>query len=253
MGFMSSFLERVIHIQLHGQVNLRMTENLLQALKYKNYYSVKLIAVSINSAGGSIVQAKNVNSILKKFSQQTGAPVYTFAESMSLNAANIILTGGHKCYANKFSVLGDFGFYTKRFSVKELMNDWKVEGEYIAEGKNKVKLNPFEDIHAQDGEWLQDLLKGLEGELKTEIQRNRGSFFEHKGINQDTIESEIFKSTILTGENAAKYGLIDGVNTLNTILGDKYDGIKRIDASKRSRFEDRVPKTQVALESFATN
>jgi len=55
-------------------------------LKYKNYYSVKLIAVSIDSAGGnvsfknfngltlsgSIVQAKNVNSILKKFSRQTG-------------------------------------------------------------------------------------------------------------------------------------------------------------------------------------
>jgi len=56
-------------------------------------------------------------------------------------------------WIDKFSLLGDFGFYTKKFSVKDLMNDWKVEGEYIAEGKNKVKLNPFEDIHAQDGEW----------------------------------------------------------------------------------------------------
>jgi len=53
---------------------------------------------------------------------------------------------------------------------------------------------------------LQNLLQGLEGELKTEIQRNRGSFFEHKGINQETVESEIFKSTILTADRAVQYG-----------------------------------------------
>jgi len=251
MGFLSPFIERVIHIQLHGHVNLRMTENLLQALKYKNYYSVKLIAVSINSTGGSIVQAKNVNSIIKKFSRQTGAPVYTFAENLSFNAANIILTGGHKCYANKFSMLGDFGFYTKKFSVNNLMKDWNIEGEYISEGKNKVKLNPFEDIHSQDGEWLQNILEGLEGELKGEIQRNRGSFFEHKGINQETIENEIYKSPYLLGENAVKYGLIDGIANLNSVLGDKYEGIKRLDVMKRSKFEDRVPKTQATVESFA--
>jgi len=50
-------------------------------------------------------------------------------------------------------MLGDFGFYTKKFSVNNLMKDWNIEGEYISEGKNKVKLNPFEDIHSQDGEW----------------------------------------------------------------------------------------------------
>jgi len=53
---------------------------------------------------------------------------------------------------------------------------------------------------------LQNILEGLEGELKGEIQRNRGSFFEHKGINQETIENEIYKSPYLLGENAVKYG-----------------------------------------------
>ncbi len=45
--------------------------------------------------------------------------------------------------------------------------------------------------------------------------------------------------------------MIDGVNTLNNVLGDKYEGIKRLDVMKRSKFEDRVPKTQATVESFA--
>jgi hypothetical protein len=28
------------------------------------------------------------------------APIYSFAEDVSFNAANIILTGGHKCFAS---------------------------------------------------------------------------------------------------------------------------------------------------------
>jgi len=45
--------------------------------------------------------------------------------------------------------------------------------------------------------------------------------------------------------------LIDGIANLNSVLGDKYEGIKRLDVMKRSKFEDRVPKTQATVESFA--
>ena len=45
--------------------------------------------------------------------------------------------------------------------------------------------------------------------------------------------------------------LIDGIANLNSVLGDKYEGVKRLDVMKRSKFEDRVPKTQATVESFA--
>jgi len=49
--------------------------------------------------------------------------------------------------------MGDFGFYTKKFGYKDLMNEWNVQGEYLSSGKDKVKLNPLEDLQTQDGAW----------------------------------------------------------------------------------------------------
>jgi len=230
-----------------------MTENLLQALKYKDLYSVKLIAVSINSPGGSIVQAKNVNNILRKFSRKTGAPVYTFVEQFALNSANIIATGGNKCFANKFSIMGDFGFYTKKFGYKDLMNEWNVQGEYLSSGKDKVKLNPLEDLQTQDGAWLENILKGLETELKNEIRRNRGEHFDHKNVSQEALDTEILNASYFNSNIALKYGFIDGVSTLQNVLSDKYDDVKRIDIMKRSRFDDRVAKTEFSVMSGLSN
>ena len=49
--------------------------------------------------------------------------------------------------------MGDYGFYTKKFGLKDFMNEWNIQGEYLASGKNKIKLNPFEDLNSQDGVW----------------------------------------------------------------------------------------------------
>lgn len=56
-------------------------------------------------------------------------------------------------FKDKFSVIGDHGFYQKKFGLKNFLNDWNIQGEYIAQGKDKVKFNMFEDLKDQDGKW----------------------------------------------------------------------------------------------------
>lgn len=113
-----------------------------------------MIAVSVNSGGGSIVQAKNIVSALKHFSRKTQAPVYCFAEDLVLNSANLILASGNKCYANKYSLIGDFGYTFRTFGLKEFVKDWKIEQSYITAGEKKVRLNSFEDLNPEDAKWI---------------------------------------------------------------------------------------------------
>jgi ClpP class serine protease len=65
----------------------------------------------------------------------------------------VVLCSGNKCFANKFSVFGDYGYAHTSFGMKELARNWDIERKYIHSGRNKVKLNTFEDLKTEDVEW----------------------------------------------------------------------------------------------------
>jgi len=81
-------------------------------MKIPNFLSEpQFLAVTINSGGGDVVQAKNIARLLKNYSLEKRyffeffklfrIPYYTFAEDLCLNSANIILTSGTKSFASK--------------------------------------------------------------------------------------------------------------------------------------------------------
>eukprot|EP01016_Furgasonia_blochmanni_P037469 TRINITY_DN4419_c0_g3_i4.p1 TRINITY_DN4419_c0_g3~~TRINITY_DN4419_c0_g3_i4.p1 ORF type:complete len:188 (-),score=32.80 TRINITY_DN4419_c0_g3_i4:742-1305(-) len=98
---LSSFRDRALHLKLHGIINPEMTEKVNFALRKKWFYNIQLIAVSINSPKGSIVQAKNIANALRNYSRDTNAPLYTFAEDVVFGAGNSILACGNKVFASE--------------------------------------------------------------------------------------------------------------------------------------------------------
>lgn len=90
---------------------------------------------------------------------------------MVLGAANIVWTSGNrvfasnyflffqiwrlKCWPDKHTIVGDFGFYHTHLGLKDFAQDWKVENKYVASGKYKLRLNSFEDLKEQDVKWYQ--------------------------------------------------------------------------------------------------
>lgn len=47
--------------------------------------------------------------------------MYCFAEDFNLNSALALLTAGDKCFASKYSALGDFGYVMRREGYKGLI------------------------------------------------------------------------------------------------------------------------------------
>jgi len=217
-----------------------MVQKLREGLSGFRYYQPQIIAVSINSEGGSITQAKNINSIVQKFSRETSAPVFTFAEDFSLGPANIILTAGNKCFASQHSIIGEHSFFYRSFGYKKLLEKYDIQAEYISQGKNKVKINPFEDLTEEGSKWVDGVLDEMEYELKSQVIKNRQEAFQNKKLTNEALEKEVFQTPILTAEEALNYGFIDGISTLEKTVTERYGLMKHVEVMKRGLFDDRV-------------
>lgn len=53
---------------------------------------------------------------------------------------------------------------------------------------------------------LQDILYGLEYELKAEILKNRSQHFYRHNLTNESIEKNIFEPSAISAEDAVKYG-----------------------------------------------
>ena len=81
------------------------TERVLKTLKATKGSNYTLLAVSINSPGGNVSQAKILAKSFKRYSEANSLPYITFAEDLVLNSANIILSSAPKSYASNSSSL----------------------------------------------------------------------------------------------------------------------------------------------------
>ena len=188
---LGKFFDRTLHFKITGPISDKTYQHIISRLN-STTENIHLVAVSVNSTGGSMIQAKNINSALHKFALQNGAPVYTFAEDLVLNSANLILLSGHRVYANKFSLIGDFGFSRDWIGLKNFLNSKGVKFDPIHAGETKAKLNPFKNLDPKDVEWFQKIQTENGQALRQEIFNLRKPHFEKKKLNLQKIEKKIF-------------------------------------------------------------
>ena len=96
---LGKFFNRVVHLRVHGIISDNTYDQIARKLDVTNE-NVHLVAQSINSIGGSTIQSKKINNLLHSFARANSCPVYTFAEDLVFNGANVLLLSGHKVYAS---------------------------------------------------------------------------------------------------------------------------------------------------------
>ncbi|KAL4446070.1 hypothetical protein ABPG74_021609 [Tetrahymena malaccensis] len=241
--------ERILHVKLYGPIDQAITVKLHQSFKNKQLYDIQLIAVSINSHGGSLIQAKNICTALKYFSQKTSAPVYTFAEDMVLNSANLILSSGNKVFAGKYSLLGDFGYSYQGFGYKGLLENYNVKAEFVHAGEKKVKLNPFQDLKQEDAQWMKNYLLEREYDLKSSVIQTRAQKFHDLKLSNEQVNKELLDKGMIEADQAKQLGLIDGIKTFEELAHEQYHGVKILDAIPTGSFTNNLLKSNTLISN----
>ncbi|CAD8159340.1 unnamed protein product [Paramecium octaurelia] len=209
---------RIVQFKIYGKIDEKLTQKVYKSIKDTKLIKPNLVTLHIHGEG-SFVQSKNIAIAIRNYAKYYKVPLYTFGEDFVLNSSVYLMTVGDKNFASEYSVIGDFGYVQRRLGYKQLMENLGIEHKFIHSGEKKVKLSPYDDLKEEDVKWMEGQLKHRESRLKAEIMQNR---------NQK-VDQEMWNKTLLTGQQALKYGLVDGLGVFDDIREKEYKGIKSYD------------------------
>ncbi len=237
---MFSFLKKkkvISHLKLSGVIG--NAGKFRQGIDYssqeeiiKKAFSLKkalVVAITINSPGGSPVQSHLIYKLIKEQSKKTKKKVIVFAEDVAASGGYLIACAGDEIYANSSSIIGSIGVISASFGFKNLIEKIGVQRRVYTAGKNKSTLDPFLDEKEEDISRLkniqleihQDFIDVVEESRKEKLNKNSGI--------------ELFSGEFWAGKKAKELGLIDGLGNAEQILREKYGDqieIKKFEKSK---------------------
>jgi signal peptide peptidase SppA len=236
---MFSFFKKkkiVAHIKLNGVIGnagkfkqgidfAGQEETIEKAFSLKK---AKVVAITINSPGGSPVQSHLIYKFIRAQAKKNKKKVLVFAEDVAASGGYLIACAGDEIYANSSSIIGSIGVIYSSFGFTELIKKIGVERRVHTAGKNKSTLDPFLDEKSEDIERLKTIQLELHKDFINVVEESRGS-----KLNKS--EVELFSGEFWSGSKAKELGLVDNVGNANEVLKEKFGDdvvIKKFEKSK---------------------
>jgi signal peptide peptidase SppA len=175
----------------------------------------KVVAITINSPGGSPVQSHLIYKFIRAQAKKNKTKVMVFAEDVAASGGYLIACAGDEIYANSSSIIGSIGVIYSSFGFTELIKKIGVERRVHTAGKNKSSLDPFQEEKSEDIERLKNIQLDLHKDFIQVVEESRGT-----KLKTDSIE--LFSGEFWAGSKAKELGLIDGLGNANEILKEKF-------------------------------
>ena len=188
----------------------------------------KVVAITINSPGGSPVQSHLIYKFIRAQAKKNKKKVIVFAEDVAASGGYLIACAGDEIYANSSSIIGSIGVIYSSFGFTELIKKIGVQRRVHTAGKNKSTLDPFLDEKSEDIQRLKTIQLELHKDFIKVVEESRGS-----KLNKSEIE--LFSGEFWSGSKAKDLGLIDNVGNANEVLKEKFGEdvvIKKFEKSK---------------------
>ena len=191
-------------------------ENLQETIdKAFDMSGVQAVALAINSPGGSPVQSALIYGHIRARAEETGLPVYAFAEDVAASGGYMLALAGDEIHASPMSIIGSIGVVSAGFGLDRAIDKLGIDRRVYTAGKNKMALDPFQPENPEDVERLKKLQRHVHDEFKAMVSKRRGSRIDGR-------EDELFTGEFWSGKKAAELGLIDGLADLHGFMREKY-------------------------------
>ncbi len=196
---------------------------------------VKAVALSINSPGGSPVQATLIHNRIRQFAEEKNLPVFAFAEDVAASGGYMLACAGDQIFADDSSVVGSIGVISAGFGFTGLMEKIGVDRRVFTAGDRKSMLDPFQEVDEEDVKRLLALQKEVHGAFRDLVKTRREG-------KLNATEKRLFSGEFWSGIQAEKLGLIDGIGDLRTEMRKRYgDDVRlKVISADRSWFRGRL-------------
>jgi serine protease SohB len=172
------------------------------------------VALSVNSPGGSPVQARLICSAIRRAAAKKKTKVFSFTEDVGASGGYLLALAGDEIYADASSIVGSIGAIAAGFGFQEAIARLGVERRVHVAGRHKAQLDPFRPEDPADAARLQAALDDLHAQFIALVKERRGARL--------SADADIFDGEFWTAAGALSRGLIDGVAQLGEFLQEKF-------------------------------
>jgi signal peptide peptidase SppA len=169
-----------------------------------------VVAISINSPGGSPVQSRLIFQRIRALAEEKDKKVLVFVEDVAASGGYMIALAGDEIFADPTSIVGSIGVVSGGFGFPELLRKIGVERRVYTAGENKVILDPFQPEKEGDVEYLKTLQLEIHKVFIEMVKMRRGE----RLADDPTIFSGLF----WTGLRGLELGLIDGLGEMRDVV-----------------------------------
>ena len=195
-----------------ASLSLARVEKLLD--KAFTFERAPVIAIAINSPGGSPVQSRLIHDRIRALAAEKNKTVLVFCEDVAASGGYWIACAGDEIIADPASIVGSIGVINASFGFNDLMGKLGVERRVKTAGKSKVLSDPFAAETDEQKARMEKLLESIHAQFIAHVKDRRGE-------KLDT-EQDVFDGSIYTGEEGLAAGLVDGIGEARSELRKRF-------------------------------
>jgi signal peptide peptidase SppA len=175
----------------------------------------KVVALSINSPGGSPVQSALIGQRIRLLAAENDVKVIAFVEDVAASGGYWLACAADEIIVDPSSIVGSIGVISAGFGFQDMIGRIGVERRVHTSGERKAMLDPFRSEKPEDVERLHRLQAEIHDGFKDWVRQRRAGKL--KGD-----EATLFSGEFWTGKRGLELGLVDGMGELRTTLQARY-------------------------------
>ncbi|MDB5552664.1 MAG: signal peptide peptidase SppA-like protein [Rhizobium sp.] len=211
--------------QFRPALNIANVEDLLA--KAFDMKRAPVVAISINSPGGSPVQSRAIFNRIRELAAEKEKKVLVFVEDVAASGGYLIALAGDEIIADPTSIVGSIGVISGGFGFPELLKKIGVERRVYTSGENKSVLDPFQPEKQSDIDHLKSLQQDVHQVFIGMVKARRGAKLADS--------PDLFSGLFWSGEKGLELGLIDGIGDIMMELKKRYGDKVKIEKIEASR------------------
>jgi len=196
--------------------------------------NIRAVALSINSPGGSAVQAHLIFKRIRALADEKKLPVIAFVEDVAASGGYMIACAADEIVCDVSSIVGSIGVVGGSFGFDKLIEKVGVERRLYTSGERKAMLDPFLPEKPEDVERLKAIQSEIHEMFIALVKTRRGD-------KLDSRETALFSGEYWTGQRGLKLGLVDAIGDLRGVLRERFgDKLRMPMVVERSSFGRRL-------------
>jgi len=192
------------------------------------------VVLSIDSPGGSPVQAGLVNDEIVRLKALHKKPVYAVVGDTCASAAYYIAAAADEIYVDKASIVGSIGVLMDGFGFTGLMEKVGVERRLLTAGANKGFLDPFSPQTEKQRTHALEMLNEIHQQFIAVVKTGRGDRLKES--------PEMFSGLFWSGAQAINMGLADGLGSVDYVAREVVKAEEIVDYTRKENVAERLAK-----------